>query len=557
MTRPAPAVGRVRLHILGNDAATSKGYLSADGATGMHSKAVDGSSLSFTASALEAAMVADPTMLEDTFAVAELDVAGTWTAFGTPFLLSPGSGTVLGEREGAARDEVPVGVGALQGLLSECVVLPTEADPDSPTFRYAPAEQYRGWQSKGYTEDGTWHDADVVTRASLASGAAKKGEPSGWEDEDADWVYRDSSHGLPGDTGGLTLLRFPAFTLAARAKVKIVYAADEESALYVDGPNMGGKILESGDQETGYTNLNVWAKVLEPGTYQPYGEFTTITTPGGDGFDAISMYACTVDSKGRKATVLSRSGPTTRVHRQAKEATRPGMSIGETVRRELQANADQGIDAATILLANKNFTDSLDSAGATFDAGQEWTWPVGTSLATVVADMSEDADFDLTTGFGLRIWNDHGSDLSATVKLTPGGSSPAAGMNLAGYGWDADPVGPTRYVTLSQDGFDVVVGTSAETSTRPRFGYLESGSSASIARARSNANAAIRQSGRVRRYYRARVLSVAGARPELDFGVCDVVDGRNYRNVATDLEVTGIGWEQGATAMFVVELGQL
>jgi hypothetical protein len=235
------------------------------------------------------------------------------------------------------------------------------------------------------------------------------------------------------------------------------------------------------------------------------------------------------------------------------------MSPMEVVRRLLQDNADQGVEAADILLDNKTFTDSLDSddVGPELTDMREWVWPLGTSLASVFADLSEDADFDLSPGFELGCWLDRGADLSGSVALVPGADPPTATMNIVSYDYDSEPRGANGYVTLSNDGYDLHM-PSIDDGGRRVLGMFESDASGSIGRAKRNANAAIRQNGRVRRFYTAKILAVAGAVPYDDFTLCDVISGRSYQNAALDLEVTDIAWEQGdGTTLFTLSLGEL
>jgi hypothetical protein len=384
----------------------------------------------------------------------------------------------------------------------------------------------------------------------------KYAEPLNWDEnaEDAAWVFRNA------DEGALTLGRLTTFTLADRSTVKFIAACDEEAKVFCDGVNQGGVILQLSGDETGYTEKNARRIRLEPGTYRVSYEMTTVGSVGGDGNDSIRIAVGTIDDKGQILEVLTKTDADTRVHRQSKQDERPGMSPMETVRRLMEVNSDLGLDGADILLDGKTFTDALDSddeAPAEEDC-REWVWPLGTPLASVLADMSEDADFDLSPNFEFGCWLDRGSDLSASVALVPGGSTPSAGMNILEYGYDSEPIGPTRYLTLSQDGFDIVVGTSAESGTRPRFGFFESGASASIGRAKRNARAAIRQNGRLRRFYRAKIIAVEGCIPYVDFTLCDVISGRDHENNAVDLEVTDIAWEQyEGTTLFTLSLGEL
>lgn len=556
MPAPAFACGLVRLNIL-SPARVSRGYLSGIAAAGVHSKAWGDVVMSFTANALEAALVSDPNLLEDAFAVAQLDVGGVWTSIGQPFLLAPGEGTVVGPSEGAAREYTPVAVGALRGLLDELMVLPNECDAGSPTLRYAcgiEGNRYLGWMSKGYTADATWNNADVYTPTAAQ---AKHGQPNGWDRaaDSAGWVFRNA----PAE-GDLTLLRIGTFTLAQRTLVKFISSADEEHKVYLDGPNMGGVIIDSSSNETGYTEKNVWKKRLEPGTYRVAAEMTTVNSSGGDGNDSLRFACGTVDNKGRLNTVLLSTSATTKVRRQSKDSLRPGMSLGETIRRLLEDNSAFDMAAADILLGSRTFSDTTDSAAQVWQDGQEWVWPLGTPLSSAFADFFDVADLDVNTSFAFSAWNDRGA--TKTSALVKGADPPTATMNIVEYGWTSEPTGPTRYLTLSQDGYAVVISAAAESSTRPRFGYLESGSSPSIARARAAASAAILQNGRIRRYYQARIAAVAGAVPFVDFTVCDTITALDKNGNALTCEVLSIGWAQPSenepqSVLFTLELAEV
>ena len=225
--------------------------------TWTHSKSIDGSALSFTAPALDPAMVSNPSMLEDALAVVELDIGGVWTAVGTPYVLSPGSGTAIGTAEGGAYEFQPSGVGAAVGLTQEWLVLHS----GGVVNRRGPTERYIGWQSADF-DDSAFSAVDEVDPATdLVITDAKYGEPFGWPDvaDTATWVYKNA----PG-TGGLSLFRFGSFTVTTQQKYLLGFSCDEEAKVYLDGPGYGGVILETSDQETGYTNKNMWGEVLAP-----------------------------------------------------------------------------------------------------------------------------------------------------------------------------------------------------------------------------------------------------------------------------------------------------
>jgi hypothetical protein len=556
MTKPASLVDKVRLHLYGPDTTTSRGLLSADGARAHHDKDPESSALSFTASRLETILAADPTLLDDAFAVPERYVSGSWVAFGTPYMLAPGSGTIYGTGESAAQEQSPRAIGALIGLAAELVLQPTEPDPDSPTYRYAGGVEqnlYVGWMSKGYDETGDdWHDVDLYD----PSGQPKANKPPNWPDSLAEWVYRDPSHG---DTGGLSLFRFGTFTLATMTRVHFVSSSDENHKIYLDGPNQGGCIIDFTGDEDGYNDEpGYWSRRLAPGTYRVSGEMRTIDSEGGDGNDSIrlSVYKFT-DTQRATMAVLLRSDADTRVRRQAASADRPGMSVGETLRRllvSIETVADGDLNGATILKNNRTFTDTADSSSTTWPDGREWVWPLGTTtFAQVLADMAEDADVDMGPTFAFNAWADRGSDISASVAFVGGDTTPGATMNIEGETYESAPPGPNAYMTQSLQGFDLRIG-SLPTGSRRRFGGLEFGTAGSLARARRLADAAIRQNKLTRRFYSYQVVQVSGAVFYTNMNLCDIVNGRDYKRAAEDQELTAMGWAvNGDLATFYAE----
>lgn len=549
---PQPTVGGVRLHIYGPDTTTDRGTVSGIGASGHHSKDIGGSSLSFTADSLETILAATPAVLEDAFAVPEVYRAGVWTAFGTPYALSPGSGTVLGERD-SSRQLSPVATGALNALASEVLVLPRDLAPASAAFRYAGGieqNRYFGWMTDDFNDAVTgWNNADVYD----PTGHPKAGKPPNWGYGGGAWVYRAAAE------GGLTLFRFGFFTLATETRVHISSSSDENHKVYLDGPNQGGCVIDFTGDEDGYNDQpGYWSRRLSPGTYYVAGEMRTVNSAGGDGNDSMRLAVWTFSGSYDRSmpTELLVSSSSTRVHRQSSTAERPGLSAGQVVRMLLLENYQQGVDAANLLLNNATFTDALDSSGAAWSGGKEWVWPLGTSIGTVLSDMAEDADFDMGPTFAFNAWDDRGADLSSSVGLVPGGSPISATQNILGETYESDPPGPNGYLTLCQDGFDLRLGTPPAGS-RVRLGFVEYGSAPSIGRARKLADQAIRQGKTSRRYYETRIYSVTGAEPYINFTLCDRVSGRDYTNTAAVQEVTGIGWEQGVTAIYSVETGEV
>lgn len=537
MSTPALACGLARVHLYNRDGTTSRGVLSGAGLTATWSKSVDGSAVAFNANMAEAAMVSNPAMCEDALCVVELDVGGTWTPWGTPFVLAPGVGTVIGTSEGAAWELSPVGVGAAVGLCGEWLVLHS----GGVVNRRGPHDRYLGWQSASFV-DTAWTDLFVVAPSSLSISAAKYKQPNTWPAvaAAADWVYSSLE---------LNLIRVGSFTVSTQRKYVIGFTCDEEAKVYLDGPGWGGIIMETSDQETGYVTETRWAEVLAPGTYFVSFEMTTINSAGGDGFDAGRLYVATCTNRGAAATVVLMTTSAAKGYSQLKTAVRPGFTPAQVVEKLRAENSTWGIPSAALLSV---------AAGGTAPAGEERVWPVGTSVAQVLTDFDADVSWDVTLSYVLTAWAARGTDRHTTVALTPGAATPTSAMNIEGYGYTSDPVTGTRAVVLTNDGFVQVISTTAESAVAARGMYLESAASGSVAKGTAYALDAIAQSGRVRRAYHGDVIAVTGSIPGVSFGPCDLVTAPNYRKTATTMQVLSITLTNQATyAGFTVEVGEV
>lgn len=553
MARPVSLCDNVRLHIYGPDLTTSRGTVSADGASWHHSKDVDGSSLTFTAPSLDALLASDPTLFDEAYAVPEWYIGGSWVARGTPYMLAQGPGTVFGPDERADEEVVPSGVGALEGLAGQCLVLPRDPDPTSVTFRYSGGleqNRYLGWMSIGYDETGDdWHDVDVYD----PTGHPKEDKPPGWGADSSAWIFRDT------DEGGLTLFRIGTFTIADDTRVHIASSSDENHKVYLDGPNTGCCVIDFfGDEDAYNDEPGYWSRRLMAGTYRVSEEMRTVDSPGGDGNDSTRVVVWYFGGADRTTpSVILESSADARVRRQPVTDERPGYTVGKLLRLLLEDNVTLDADSpAQLLLDAATFTDDVDTDGNPWSDGKEWVWPLGTPLSSVLMDLQEDADFDMGPDFSFNAWDDRGTDLSSAVPLVPGGSTPDATMNIEQETYESDPPGMNGALTLSQDGFDVRLATLGAGEPR-RLGFLDLGAAPSIGRARKLANAAIRQSRTARRHYTYNVMIVTGAVPYDDFDLCDRISGRDYTKTPAVQETTGFGVSVGDKVTFTVEAGEV
>lgn len=558
-TKPQPTLGRKRLRVYGTDTTTDNGTVVGANVVAHHSKDFNESSMSFSVSTAEAVLAGDETVLAKAFVQPEVDTGGgTYVAFGTPYYLAPGSTAV---RDGSGwRRQSPVAVGALRALLDQCEVLPSECDKTSPTFKRAGGlerNRYMDFTSKHYSFTlHTWNDADVYATA----GQKKANKPEGWDDADAEYVFRDA------EEGGRTCFVFRNvaddayyFTLTERRRVVIVWTSDENGKVFLDGPNQGGCIIDWTADEDGYNQgFGRWTGHLEAGDYRISAWMLTLNSAGGDGNDSARLSAWTVatDGSGDRDAYLMRSDANTQVLRQDVDAELPGMSPGETIRRLLAECADvAGADnnAAQLLLDNRTFTDLLDTEGNAWTSFIGYVWPLGTSLASAVGDMLGEISADMGPGFTFDAWQTRSVDVSASVDLVGGAAPPTAVMNIGSYGAESDPAGPNALLGESQEGL-LLVAPSIGAGEWRRFGQAELGGSSNAGRTKNLLQKQIQDFGDERRYYQAEILPVAGATPYDDFGVEYVIHGRGYRDLGLDVEVTAIGWRSG-TVKFSLDLG--
>lgn len=559
-TRPVNLFGRTRLKVYGPDTTTALGEVYTSGTiTGKHSKVFGESALSLTVSVAEEILASDETALEGAFVVPEVWFDAGWMAFATPFMLSPGSGKVRGGD--SKRQQNPVAIAALHALLDECIAFPHECDPDHATFRRGGGLErnvYYNFGHKGYSESlHTWHDANEYD----PTGLPKDGKPTGWPTvlSAAKPIFRNVSE------GGRTCFRPPRFTLDVDQRVVFVWVSDEPGKLGVSGPNQGGIVIDWDADEDGWQQgFGHKTLRLKAGEYQPWGWMLTINSEGGDGNDSarIGAYSIKTDGSGDVDQVLFVSDASTRVLRQPISDQLPGMSPGETIRRMLQECSDQGSEAADLLLANRTFTDTLDTAEADWTTFVEWVLPWGYSLASGFADMLAEIDLDMGPAFSFDAWEDRGGDHGSTpgtglstVELTRGASPATALMNVVDYTSESDPAGPNAYLTESQEGSGLYEGTVPD-GQRRRFGSLESGASGTVGRANRNAHKAVKANGEARRYYSGTIIAVTNAVPYVHFNLCDVVHGRGYRDLGLDLEVTAMSWSQSDALKVTLDLSE-
>lgn len=519
----------VEVRIYARDGVTLRDTIAGKGLSCSHRSGIDSSDISFTGKVIEAAIGNDPGLFDDGIAKVYVDRGEGWEAWGPPYVLAPGGGTVIGQAEQAAHEFVPAGKSALM-LTQDMAVL----HYGGQVWRRGPRDISYGWQHPAYSGAG-FTAPTTVSASSLTAREAKYDKPSNWQLPNAKWIYDGDG------AGGLTLFRSPTFSVPEQAKYYVMATADEEYKVSLHGPGYGGVILDEQAQEDGFKKMRVWGEVLPAGgPYRLTAEMRTINSPGGDGWDA---FRCAVGVMYRPATLTEVlvSDSSWRVKRMTVSAQRPGLTIGHLLRVLLQENATYGIPSASLLVPS--FSDTLDSAGVAWAAGVERSWPVGTPLSQVLADLSDLVDFDVDHSFNLHAYQQRGS--AKAVTLTAGAAPATAAMSVVELTYQSEPITATRAVVLTDAGYVEKIDTAAEVTTNARITYLESTQAQSTAEGTRLGERHIGANKAVRTVYTAKTVAVEGNFPGLDYSWGDTITALDRTKAACSAQVLGVSFEMG------------
>lgn len=534
--------GKARVRILRRTDRAVLATFAGKGLRASSGKGLDRQVLDFTAHSGEPGY--DPALFDDTLAKVQVDLGAGWVDYGIPYVLRNPSGTVRGDGEGAAKTVQARGVGAL-ALLAELPVLQYdlaafETATGKKVNRRGPKQIYFGWQHPAFNS-ASWAAVTVVTGASLADSAPKKGKPDPWGDSARNWIYHSTG------TGGLTLLVGGTFTVATARKYLCRASADEEFKVYLFGPGWGGVFLESSAQETGFEDSNENSEVLQPGTYTWCAEMTTINSSGGDGFDAFIGFFATVGTNGNPANVVSRTDETWRAWRQDKDDPRPGLTFGHILRLQLQA-AQAWMPGSTSEALTRTFTDVADSEAAAWVAGTERSYPFGVPLTTVIGQAADEIDALVDGAWGLGLWQDRGTDRSASIILSPGSTAASPQENIGGHTWQALSPTATRAIVDTEDGLVVHVATDeglGAAKCTPRAAHLEAGDLNSVGEGRAFGTRHVSRNKHVNVTPSMDVLGVPGKVPGVNFDWGDTITGRGRYGAAKALRVGSWALRQG------------
>lgn len=512
MTAGDPVTIDVTLQVLARDL-TERGTVACDSITWSFAAGMDTPSLSAVVATAEDALTADPDLFDDggngTLVRLLFAVNGAAAVpVGQLMMTQADDLTLVGGDDEAPAQTVQLACKAALLLTDEWVVTPQ----GGTWLRRSPERIYLGWMHPDY--DTTGWGAPTRNAMSPAPTSAREGHPSTWPAAVlavADWLS-----GPAAETGGLTLFTGATFTVDVQRKIIVGSTADEEHVGYLHRDGYGGAVILESDQETGYTHEQRWPEVLPAGTYHLSFEMTTVNSAGGDGLDALAFYVATVDSDGEPDTILAHSGEAGLVaRRQPKVDPTPGFTIGQDL-RILQEWAQAWITPldASVHMVGATYTDTLDSNGAAWTEAVARSYAVGTSFASVLADLDAKTDLDMVIDAGLlklAAYQRRGADLSATVALTSG-----EGGGLTGYRLPRRPRKATGGAFRVEDGFGTYTDTTAETTITARRVYVESGQAGSLGEGVEVVARVVADDAK-RERWEAAMAAVEGAVPGVDF----------------------------------------
>jgi hypothetical protein len=358
---------------------------------------------------------------------------------------------------------------------------------------------------------------------------ARGGSPAGWPNGAANWLWStDPTLSAPAERNWFR----GEFTLVGDTDVTIWAAADNSMSL-----RLNGEVIATTDP----TDLFGWRKMIEP--YRatlPAGTHTvaawvdnaasTALNPGG--------FLCTVgttDAQGNLDTVLTETNTTGWYVRPASDP--PGWRAAEILITALTEAQTAGDLSSAVTW---DFDETLDSDGNTWDDLRDVQIPVGEDLLTLSNRWAGTVyDIHMTPDLVLQAWKRRGSDLSATVTLTPGVDVTSAAPT-AGYGQIRNVV---RF--LYDGTWHEVTDAASVTAHGRRLTVLSFGDAGSLDEATQLATEALDDLADPQITQPVGSTSATGAQPFDDYNLGDTISAPGLLTGQADARVMGItGVEQ-------------
>lgn len=359
---------------------------------------------------------------------------------------------------------------------------------------------------------------------------ARGGAPAGWPAAagSANWLW--STDPTVSSAAERNWFR-GEFTLLAAADVTVWASCDNSTEV-----RLNGEVGITTDR----TDLFAWRQTYKYQATLPAGTHTvaawvdnaasTATNPGG-----FLCVVGTTDAQGELDTMLTETNPADWYVRPASDP--PGWHAAQilvTALTEAQAAGD--LTAAVTW----DFDGDLDSDGNAWDDIRDVQVPIGEDLLTLSHRWAGTVyDIHMTPGLVLQAWKRRGTDLSATVSLTPG-VDVTSFPPTAGYG-------QIRNVARFQyDGiwYEVVDAASVAAHGR-RLVTLSFGDAGSLEEATQLATEALVDLADPQITLPVGSTSATGDQPYADYNNGDTISGPALLSGQTDARVMAIsGAEQ-------------
>lgn len=276
-------------------------------------------------------------------------------------------------------------------------------------------------------DEGQWTTPTNVVAWGDVVGSPWRYAPAEWPDVPlAKWVW--SSDSISSAPEGDNFFRYE-FTAAEDAKYSFFLAADDEYAMYIDG-----QLMEQSEPD-----VVAWSQVSRTDVDLPAGDhvfavrvFNKANTPAGLIAAVFTYGDPAVPSS---ATLVSYTGKTgdTNWKVAGYPDPLPGWSPGEIVLTLLAEAEDRGVRFP--LWLTPTFTENLDSYGNVWPRDLDWSFDVGSSLASVVERLEE---------LVCDLWID-----PATFELN---MAIERGVDRSVYGYDLDGITVNRPILVFEEG---------------------------------------------------------------------------------------------------------
>lgn len=350
-------------------------------------------------------------------------------------------------------------------------------------------------------------------------------EPDGWPDPAALWISTSTGSGTVG-----AYFR-KSFSAGTAKRVRVSVGSTAPFTVLMDG----WTIMALGAR-TGYGEFRTVDLEVTSGTH-----YLGIVSPSA-GCQVIVSVKEIDETTGQLTSVLLRSSTA-----WSGTTDGPAWTAGEILRQAMYECYWER-DITRIAGIGIGFADATDSDSEAWNARPWREWPAGTDLLSLVTDIVEfgvDVWMD-PFYYELKAWNQRGTDLSATVALTPG-------VNIESYDV-TDSFVEISNVWVVRDGGQTWE-TWGITDSIKREGVVTAGDTLRNSDVAAFASQAIYATRPGPIVSNASCIPVAGAEPWLDFNPGDTITAPGIDGTPVDARVMGIAvWQDDNVVRFTPDL---